>query len=516
MRVIQSSLKAKKGFLAHPILLGICLLYTNSTYTNAYAAISAVSAKTIQGNKPQFSDNEVVVRDISSRRALTLNGKTYMEYDGTYNGAIRLLTAEERALDLSVLENAVIAARFFLPANFADFDVTASYLDSDGDLPILNGTNLPFEANQTYTYNLIDTADGHSIRGNSGSLGKCSNFGMDSTSSNYTVLPVVTTIRWGNLIYPITTYGDPRKGDSVSLTTEYYLDTRGICSINTNFRTSQDVTTPFAFQKSGRYYTVINRNQAYPASIAPDPVYGGGYLADFHPTNGIDTSKAFPTIGFPGASFYISTMKPSINTPTANVYTYEALEGGSPSSNVTLSEEGGMLKVTLKSKPTGEVTIRLKGVITTPSIQEEYKFTINKWYTIHGSNTARMTYEQAVAACGTENNIATRAEITNAPTNTLPALDGIGYDNGTVDIPDYYDSSAFTRTIDDSIMGQWGAITGYNSLGPTHMWTAEPSFYNDSFGGVHFIVDAKQGAVIFDGLLDPNYARTGYGVICKG
>ncbi|XKM14109.1 hypothetical protein RCS94_02790 [Orbaceae bacterium ac157xtp] len=229
-------------------------------------------------------------------------------------------------------------------------------------------------------------------------------------------------------------YGNPSASKSTTLTKTYQIGTAsGIC-----------------FAKPGNLDVHTSKNGR-----------AGGYTEDFVPNKGFKanptlSSSKFPTSGFPGAEFQL------VMTGSQTDYTYEV--NATPEGSVEVDTDG---RVTLKSKPTGTVTVTAK-LKRDPRITHDYSFSPTtlwgefKYNPNHSKG--RYPYYEAGRACGGEDNLPTRKELTNALPSTVSRYSHPG---GSRYPGSVYDSVA-TRAISGQFYPEWGRL-----LSATAYWTKE-------------------------------------------
>ncbi|XKM14313.1 hypothetical protein RCS94_03855 [Orbaceae bacterium ac157xtp] len=328
---------------------------------SSYGALSATSANTIKGNKP-----ELVGRTVAKKLGFEVGGTPYSEVVGNINPS----TAKEFDKDLKLNE--------FVPKSLllSDLTVGANYSDVDGDVA---HTTAPFTlgsaSRKWYESN------GALISDETKNLG-CSGFRLPLTLKISVPVQVHSN------------YGAPRDGAPDVLEQSYKITTLGFC---------------FAKPNSLTWWDANGSANSNTGNATPSPIRGGGYNSD-HFVSGkgfkASTSPKFPTTGFPGAEFTL------IMTSNANDYTFS-----SNSSAVTVDTTG---KVTLNSKPSGAVTIK---AIFKNDTSQVHSYTFNPtsvWVRPTGASS-QGTYAWAKTQCGSESNIPTRADLTNTPLKNLAA-----------------------------------------------------------------------------------------------
>ena len=167
---------------------------------------------------------------------------------------------------------------------------------------------------------------------------------------------------------------------------------------------------------------------------------GGGYNANvFDPVNGfkVSVSPHFPTTGFPGAKFQL------IMTGHQEDFNYKV--SANPQDSVTVDKAGN---IKLNKKPVGDVTISAKYKNNNQAPEQIYSFNLTGiWVNPRSNSHTLYTYQQAVNMCGGEANLPSRSEMTNSP--NAP----------TSWTTNPYTWDAFTRTIGDGVLSEWGMTT---------------------------------------------------------
>lgn len=187
----------------------------------------------------------------------------------------------------------------------------------------------------------------------------------------------------------------------------------------------------------------VTRGWNFDNSRVRNSYCGGGYDADvFDPVNGfkVSASPHFPTTGFPGAKFQL--------VMTGHQEDFDYSVSANPQDSVVVDKAGNVM---LKKKPVGLVTITAKFKHSEQIPEQVYSFNLSGvWVVPHGQGDNHYTYEQIVHLCGGEQNIPSRAEMTNSP--NAPA--------SWTKYPLAWDT--FTRTIGEGLLSEWGMSTKYS------------------------------------------------------
>ncbi|XKM12849.1 hypothetical protein RCS94_07400 [Orbaceae bacterium ac157xtp] len=379
---------------------------------SSYGALSATSANTIQGSRPGFTGH-------SGAKKLGFKigsgNTTYSESEGNLSplssGVINYFDAGLTLNDFKVTN---LTASDFSPAN--------DYADADGDVA---HPTTPFSMSpRTFVWK---DRNGATITNYNQTLGCGSSLNLPLTLR--ITLPDVNVK---------SRYGNPSESIPTPLVQEYKIGTAtGIC-----------------FAKPNSLHWVGHWN------VSADPTHGGGYnTAQFDPNNGFKASlnPKFPTTGFPGAEFTL------IMTSNASDYTF--------SSNDTAVEVDTSGKVTLNSKPSGAVTIK---VIFKNDTSQVHSYTFNPTTVWVIPSSTYMNYASAVSTCGGTNRIPSCAELTNSPLNNV----GLG---------DTIIDNAGTRAVGGGVFGEWGRTASDTyansqwSYSPHYYWTRNSYSSNDQF-----------------------------------
>ncbi|XKM13716.1 hypothetical protein RCS94_00655 [Orbaceae bacterium ac157xtp] len=417
---------------------------------NSYGALSATSANTIQGHKPGFSGQSGAkklgfkVGDIYYSEANPVLGGSNTTKDKIVSGTPKLFEPSLRLKDFKVQD---------LTIN--DFNVMTDYYDADGD----GAANPAFTVIGAVSHQWFD-GNGTVITDEAQMIGCGSG------------LTPLLTLKINLSAQSHSKYGDPRDSDPAGLEQRYQIKapTSGFCFAKPNGLTWWD-SNGSGSQDSG--------------NATPDPTYGGGYNeAQFDPVNGFKASAnpKFPTTGFVGAEFTLKMI--------GNLSDYTFTHNGGTA--ITLNTTTG--KVRLNSKPSGAVTI----TATKNGTPHTYTFKPTLWVV---PKSGQMTYASAKSVCGSESNMATRANLTNSPQNNAP--------EGWSHFSNYY-----TRAVSGGVFGEWGYTT--RSAYPSSQWTPDWRFYwtcDVHSSGYQFVVTSYNGHVSFSSIGSGGYS--GYAV-CLG
>ncbi|XKM13965.1 hypothetical protein RCS94_02050 [Orbaceae bacterium ac157xtp] len=221
---------------------------------SSYGVLSATSANTIQGNKP-----ELIGRTVAKKLGFKVGGASYSEVVGN------IMPDTEKMFDKDLKLN-----EFQILQNFtlSDLSVGANYSDMDGDMA---------HATAPFTLGNIKhkwyESNGYPINDETKNLG-CSSFRMPLTLKISVPVQVHSE------------YGIPRDSDLTILEQNYkIMPLSGIC-----------FAKPNSLRNTG--------------NVTPDVITGGGWTEDFDRFNGFKanppvSSVKFPTTGFPEASFIL-------------------------------------------------------------------------------------------------------------------------------------------------------------------------------------------------------------------
>ncbi|XKM14026.1 hypothetical protein RCS94_02370 [Orbaceae bacterium ac157xtp] len=420
----------------------------------SYGALSATSANTIKGSKP-----ELIGQTVAKKLGFKVGNTSYSEALGN----IVSNTAQIFDKDLKLNEFEIQGL------TVDDFTVAANYYDVDGDV---EHATMPFTLG-SISHKWLDS-NGSEITNETKMIGCGSGLS----------LPLTLKVSIPVQVHSI--YGDPRDSEPTVLEQNYQIaTTAGICFARPN---QMAVYPNYAWAGKN-----IGGTWDFNGSSAIDPILGGGYSSDFVViSNGItpagivnvidggfreNATRNFPTTGFPKASFDL------VMAGNASDYTFSS-NGGSA---VTVDTSG---KVTLNSKPSGAVTITATENATGQA--HPYTFTVapTKWVVpkLNSANgDGNYTYEEAITACGDESKIPSRAQLTNSPLITAPQ-DWSWMDN------------FYTRAIGGGVINEWGWSNASTYPGSKwyfswdYYWTREKhsSGYPKDY---HFIVYSSSGVV---------------------
>ncbi|XKM14427.1 hypothetical protein RCS94_04440 [Orbaceae bacterium ac157xtp] len=380
---------------------------------NSYGALSATSANTIKGSAPSFTGQSG-----ANKLGFKVGSILYSEREGNIVGGTEKIF--EPSLRLNEFEVQSLTVN--------DFRVSTDYYDADGDDA---HPTTPFTVG-SLIYNWYDR-NGTEITDYTKMVG-CS--GLSHPLTLKISLPAQAH----------SMYGDPKESSSVPLTKEYKITTvSGIC------------------------FAKPNSMWDFGGIITPS---GGGYTKDFVPDYGfkatpIISTLKFPTTGFPGAQFKL------IMTGNASNYTFSSNTSAVVVDN-TVANAG---TVTLNSKPSKPVTIKVKLNNSSPVIEHEYTFDPRTvWVVPKGF----MNYASAKSTCGASR-IPARAQLTNSPSNT-----------GAVIIS----QNSATRAIGGGIFGEWGDTTSISY--PNSSWASFREYYwtKEAYSSTYqFVVNNERGFV---------------------
>ncbi|XKM13995.1 hypothetical protein RCS94_02205 [Orbaceae bacterium ac157xtp] len=420
---------------------------------SSYGALSAMSANTIQGNKPGFSGQSGAkklgfkVGNISYSEANPVLGGSNTDKDKIEPGTPKVF---ERTLKLNEF---VVQG---LTVN--DFTVANDYFDADGDEAATPAFTVDGVSHEWWSGNVKITDESKMI-------------GCGSGLS----LPLTLKIKLDAKAY--SKYGDPRVSDASGLEQSYQITTTpGIC---------------FAKPGSLTYYG---------GTASRDPVQGGGYTADFDPANGFranptESRVKFPTTAFSGARFQL------VMTGRQTDYTYNVITN--PNSAAIVDTNGW---VTINNKPTGAITVR---VTSKPPLTTSFDYEFNPtslWVVPKGTG---VNYAQAKTICGDESKIPTRAQLTNSPQNTIAPGATIPYNYYTRAIGKLYardSQGSLTNNVlaNENIFGEWGHSVNHYSVYPGSSWYRLTEFYwtREAWSNNYqFVVNSGHGLVAWP---DPN------------
>ena len=400
-------------------------------------ALTAHSINVIIGNKPKVVD----IEGASKKHGFTVNGVLYSS--NTNNLSDTQINQFDGNLTI----------KDFIIKDYAmnDLDVTANYDDTDGD-GIRNNT--PFTVEET-NYSWFDSK-GIKIENNEKIIGCGSDISMPLT------LTITTKVK------TYSEYGVPNESEYVDITQKYKIMAKpDICYAKPNQMITFPTMTwgsarPIEYQ--GRIECIltgyadnefelsldedfvdlrVTRGWNFDNSRVRNSYCGGGYNANvFDPINGfkVSASPHFPTTGFPGAKFQL------VMTGDQEDFDYNV--SANPKDSVVVDKAGNVM---LKKKPIGLVTITAKFKHSEQIPEQVYSFNLSGvWAVPHGQGDNHYTYEQIVHLCGGEQNIPSRAEMSNSP--NAPA--------SWTKYPLAWD--AFTRTIGEGLLSEWGMSTKYS------------------------------------------------------
>ncbi|MCX8730088.1 hypothetical protein J3U66_06815 [Gilliamella sp. B2969] len=469
---VKDYFKSIQSTLAQCSLLIFFILLT----THTAQALSTTTAKAIEGSAP-----EVINIDLAAnKQGFTVNGVFYSEASNNIKGDV----IKEFSGELSPAD--FIVKNFY----YNSLDNTLNYADKDGDgIDTSKPFLLSFTSKQWYDSN------GKLITDTSKTMGCGSSYPMPLT------LEITTQVK------TYSKYGMPRESDYVPIVKRYQISSKPqVC-----------YAKPYSLEIFPMYqWRGVNSSTGGIADWnqetykVPNPVYGGGYTADYVPNMGfkvnptVSAGKKFPMTGFPGAKFQL------IVSGAQTDYSFSI--PNNPGGQVTIDPQGYVL---LKGKPTGDVTVRA-ALKRDPTIKFDYTFNPTSVWAIPQGDFYG-TYEQVKIKCGGEQNMFLRSELTNSPVKSAP-LNWVLHNN------------VYTRSIGESILSEWGYIEGKKSypdanwgaqtLASTagysysHYWTKE---VHDAFS--HFIVITGDGAVSFMGNnsdIDLVDSRKYLRAVCKG
>lgn len=435
----------------------------------SYAETSTNTLKQIQGSKPvlSFDNGTALETDLSNLLSFTMpdkqNGLLTIRPDNTK----KIIAEPDYTLDQFTTHVIANGEANPLPIEY--------YHDVDGDLPSeISGT-----LTVTWSYEAPDPNDGNKTITKKLTQADLSER-FDACKAPYTL-----TIEAAN-IQLHSQHGFPRENDYGSGNQSYqvYVNDYKFCWARPN-----SMKMLITQQWRGWNGSAFIWNQGSSSATASGGK-GGGYDQNFNPLYGFTTSVTtkFPRTGFAHAQFQL------LMSNGQDQYTYQALEGGNNSSNVDIDATGN---VTLKSKPTGTVTIR-----ATPKIAGidalDYSFNLRTWAIV---KPGRVLWEEAVTACGGVDNLFKREELSNSPLIRAP-LNWQFVDNHN------------TRAIDGGVFSEWGwsqdhdVETTYPNSGWNYgnYWTSEIHIE----GHKHFHVTSNSGT-IGSGYNDMNYY-----IVCRG
>ncbi|XKM13180.1 hypothetical protein RCS94_09120 [Orbaceae bacterium ac157xtp] len=385
---------------------------------SSYGVLSAVSANTIKGNAPWFTEQSG-----AKKLGFKIGNIVYSESEGNLSSSpsvVNYFNAELTLNDFKVMN---------LTSN--DFDPATDYYDADGD-----------EAHSITPF-LMSASTYYEWRDRRGEYISSSKYDQTLGCGSSLNFPLTLKIRSRN-VKVRSRYGDPNESTPVDLVKTYNIGTiAGFCFAQPNAMIVYSNTSWMGYTNSGGSLS-WNWNSG---SSTPHPSNGGGYTTDFDPVNGFKASATtkFPTTGFPKAKFRLLM----ISDASEYVFTSDNVA-------VTVDTHGD---VTLNRKPTEPVTI--KAVLKSDSSQV-YTYTFDPTNVWVVPKFGRMDYAQAKTACGGELRIPSRAELTNSPSKNA-AQDWV------------YSPNTYTRSIDGSIFGEWGYTN--NSTYPDSLWTSGFSWY---------------------------------------
>ncbi|OCG19104.1 hypothetical protein A9G24_11075 [Gilliamella sp. App6-5] len=262
-------------------------------------------------------------------------------------------------------------------------------------------------------------------------------------------------------------YGVPKDSESSHLTKIYQINTdSAICFAKPNqmiVNNNQTWGSPYHFTQNGKTdcaligyenidSSVIDPNRGSkgwnkPGTEYRDSLCGGGYdHSVFDPINGFYASAnpKFPTTGFPGAQFQL------LMTGAQTDWTYSV--NATPTGSVTVDKNG---MVFLNSKPNGSVTISAK-FKPNQNIVHTYTFNPTKTWVVPQGEVL-YSFEQAKVACHGEQNLPTRAEMSNSPNASATWIEN----------PLTWD--LFTRAINQGLLSEWGMADDINY--PNSRWS---------------------------------------------
>ncbi|MWP63036.1 hypothetical protein [Gilliamella sp. Pas-s25] len=394
---------------------------------SSHAILSATSSRFIIGQAPQ-----VVVLSGADKHGFTVNGIFYSE------ASDNIKSSEVKEFDGNLSVNDFKIETYTV----MNLDRAENYRDIDGDNA---DPDQPFKVEKT-DYWWYDNS-GRRIIG----ADRRKAIGCGSGFSMPLKLIIQTKVK------AYSKYGIPNESDQVTLAKTYQIAPRSqicyakpndvIISPNQQWRTydpnlaSNPVSGPWAWNG---------------ANISRHPDSGGGYSADYVPNwgfkaNPIASGKKFPTTGFPGAKFQL------VMTGAQDDYRYQVINN--PGGGVSIDQNG---VVKLNSKPLRNVTVRATLKRDTSVIHDYIFNPTSVWLEPHKNENIKLS--TAINLCGGVNNIPLRKDYTNSPAINVA-------ENGNWSI---YPNS-FTRSIGDSIMGEWGWVSGKNY--PESNWPTENTYY---------------------------------------
>ncbi|XKM12596.1 hypothetical protein RCS94_06110 [Orbaceae bacterium ac157xtp] len=319
---------------------------------NSYGALSATSANTIQGNKP-----ELIGREVAKKLGFKVGSTSYSEANDVYDVSTNPYKDKIESGTPKLFESNLRLNEFLVQGlTVNDFDARTDYYDEDGDEAATPAFTVGGLTYKWFDGNGAEIADENKMVG-------CSGFSQP------------LTLKINLVAQSHSEYGDPRHSDPTGLEQSYQIkaSTSGFC---------------FAKPNSLDWWS----------SAMPDPTRGGGYnVAQFDPANGFRAglSPKFPTTGFVGAEFTLVMV--------GNVSDYTFTHNGGTA--ITLNTTTG--KVTLNSKPSGAVTI----TATKNGTPHYYTFNPVLWMRPIGAGN----YAWAKGQCGGESKIPRLAQLTSAP-----------------------------------------------------------------------------------------------------
>ncbi|OCL19378.1 hypothetical protein A9G03_06560 [Gilliamella sp. wkB171] len=273
-----------------------------------------------------------------------------------------------------------------------------------------------------------------------------------------------------------TRYGIPDIGQFTGASHSYYiLSKREVCYLKPNATIVLPAKQWLTNNQKGDFNFDSDSDNWWniPDSTKPDPLNGGGYTSDYVPNLGFKaapsvSSNKFPSTGFPGAQFQL------ILTGAQTDYNYSV--PNNPGGKVSIDKLGNVL---LSDKPSGPVTVRAT-LKNNPLLKYDYTFDPRGIWVV--PYEFAYNWQNASNFCS----LITRKELTNSPRSAAP-MNWI------------YQYSAYTRSIGESILGEWGHLDK-NTYPKSHwldqlFWTAD--YWGTLSGGnsAHFRIGLYYGDV---------------------
>ncbi|XKM13935.1 hypothetical protein RCS94_01895 [Orbaceae bacterium ac157xtp] len=380
---------------------------------SSYGALSATSANTIKGNAPTVQNGSL---------GFNVDGDDYSKAIGN--------------IDPNVAKtfDAGLSLSHFTAMNLTDAD----YYDADGDVarstsPLTVGT----KSIKWYK------SDGTEITDLNQQLGCGSNLGSVLTLK----------IKMQN-IQVHSEYGDPKDNALTELEQSYKITgSQGICYV-----------------RPGSLYWVNYAPSGSPAGTR-NPTEGGGYTADFDPSNGFKANPTvsnvkFPTTAFPKARFQL------VMTGSQTDWNYSEITN--PNNAVTVDPITGW--ITFNNKPTGEITVRATSK-SSSSTYFDYTFKPTSLWMV--PKAGKTIYAHSITKCGVESKIPSREQLTNSPASRIAAGASIPYNAYTRAIGKL-DIGGGAQPMKESTFSEWGSVdrsaypdTQWDTLYGWY-WTREP------------------------------------------